>query len=161
MGVVRLRFVQGKGLVSSAIARVTGSLFSHVEFGTPEGTWIGAHIEDGIRERSADYCVEAREYVYEIPCTDAQERKALSWMRSKIGTRYNTLDIVGLLFQHRSMQTPGRMICSQFCTAGLLEIFGPTQVLNVQAQWAYRITPETLHLSPIFVGHLVKRVEPS
>jgi hypothetical protein len=156
MASIRIRFILGRGFVSQAIARVTGSLFSHVEFGTSEGTWIGAHIGGGIQERAADYCSTVREYVYEIPCTDAQEQEALSWMRAKIGTEYNVLDIIGLLFQARSLRSPHRAICSQFCTEGLLHIFGAPRVLNVLESWTYRITPETLHLSPIFVGRRVK-----
>jgi uncharacterized protein YycO len=139
------------------IRKLTGSLFSHVEFGTPEGTWIGAHIEDGIQERASDYCSPTREYVYEIPVTLEQQTEALAWMRSKIGTKYNTLDIVGLALQARSMRSPNNYICSQFCTDGLLHVFGPSKVLNVENAWTYRITPETLHLSPLFVGRLVKK----
>lgn len=154
---IRVRFILGDGFVSSAIARVTGSLFSHVEFGTPDGTWIGAHANGGIKERPWDYCKPFREYVYDIPCTPEQEAAALVWMRSKIGTQYNMVDILGLLFQARAMHSPNRYICSQFCTEGLLYIFGAPRVLNVLANWSYRITPETLHLSPIFVGHQVKR----
>jgi hypothetical protein len=157
MACVRVRFIRGTGFVSWAIARVTGSLFSHVEFGTPEGTWIGAHIGGGIMERPANYCNPAREYVYEIPCSAVQAQEALTWMRSRIGTKYNVLDIVGLLFQARTLCSAHRYICSQFCTAGLLEVFGAARVLNVLTSWSFRITPETLHLSPIFVGRCVKK----
>lgn len=153
---IRVRFVASNTLLSRAICKVTGSLFGHVEFGTPEGTWIGA-LGDGIQERAPNYAVPAREYVYEIPCSPEQQAQLLAWARSKIGTRYNFVDIVGLLFQNRTLHTPNRFICSQFCTEGLLEVFGAHRVLNVQREWAYRITPETLHLSPLFVGHLVRR----
>lgn len=156
-GTIRIRFIRCGGFISWAIARLTGSLFSHVEFGTPSGTWIGAHIGDGIQERAANYCTPEREFVYEIPCTIYQERMLLAWARSQIGTKYNTLDILGLLFQTRSLRSPHRYICSQFCTEGLLHSFGAPKVLNVLESWSYRITPETLHLSPIFVGHRVKR----
>lgn len=156
MASIRVRFILNRGFTSRTIARVTGSLFSHVEFGTPDGTWIGAHIGDGIQERAANYCNPIREYVYEIPCTDAQQKTALCWMRSRIGTKYNVKDIVGLLFQVRSLRSPHRYICSQFVIDGLLEFFGAGRVLNVLPEWAYRITPETLHLSPLFVGCRVK-----
>lgn len=156
MASIRVRFITADGVVSAAIRKITGSLFSHVEFGTPEGTWIGAHIEDGIQERAADYCSPTREYVYEIPTTEAVQVLALGWMRSQIGKKYNTLDIVGLMLQARSVRSMNRYICSQFCTEGLLQAFGAERVLNVLASWDYRITPETLHLSPIFVGRRVK-----
>ena len=157
MAVICIRFVASPGFVGSAIRWVTNSLFEHVEFGTPEGTWIGAHIDGGIMERPADYAVESREYVYDIPCTDRQSALLLAWARARIGTKYNTLDIVGLLFKKRILTTPHRFICSQFCTEGLLYIFGAAKVLNVLQGYDYLITPETLHLSPILVGHLVKK----
>jgi hypothetical protein len=156
-GKVRIRFIRCGGFISWAIAHVTGSLFSHVEFGTPAGTWIGAHIGDGIQERPANYCTPKLEFVYEIPCTIYQERLLLASARGKIGTKYNTLDILGLLFQIRSLRSSKRDICSQFCTGELLRVFGAAKVLNVLESWDYRITPETLHLSPIFVGHRVKK----
>ena len=154
--IIRIRFIRGTGFVSDVIAHLTGSLFSHVEFGTPEGTWIGAHIGGGIQERPANYCKPAREYIYEIPCTAKQQTDALTWMRGQIGTKYNVRDIVGLALQVRSLRSPHEYICSQFCCDGLLRFFGAAAVLNVLPEWVYRITPETLHLSPILVGRRTK-----
>lgn len=159
MACVRVRFIANDGFVSRAIQWVTGSLFCHVEFGTPEGTWIGAHVEDGIQERPANYCTPYREFVYEIPCSELQQISLLNWARSKVGTKYNTFDIIGLLFKNRAWHTPGRFICSQFCVEGLLNIFTAYKVLNCLAEYSYLITPETLHLSPIFVGRLVRKCE--
>jgi hypothetical protein len=157
MACIRVRFVADSSFIGRAIRYVTGSLFQHVEFGTPEGTWIGAHSDGGIRERPATYCVPTREYVYEVPCTDARQATLLTWARSQIGVKYNLLDIAGLLFKARFLTSPNRFICSQFCTDGLLMVFGAKRVLNVLSGYAYLVTPETLHLSPIFVGNLVKR----
>ena len=156
--VVTVRFVTTDGFVSASIRKVTGSLFSHVEFGTPEGTWIGAHVGDGVKERPANYCTCTREYVYEIPCSPTQQDNLLKWARSKCGVQYNTFDIVGLLLKNRRWTTPQKYICSQFVCEGLLEVFGAPRVLNVLKDYAYLITPETLHLSPIFVGKRVKKV---
>lgn len=155
MAVIRIRFVASKGFVGSAIRWVTNSLFQHVEFGTPEGNWIGAHSDGGIQERWANYAVEDLQYVYEIPCTDSQLHTLMAWARSKIGTKYNLLDILGLLIKNRTLHTPNRFICSQFCTEGLLMIFGAGRVLNVLPEYAYLVTPETLHLSPLLVGRRV------
>ena len=158
MAVIRIRFVADGSFVGRAIRWVTASLFQHVEFGTPEGTWIGAHIGGGIMERPADYAIEAREYVYEIPCSDSQLVSLMIWARSKVGTKYNTLDILGLLVKNRHFTTPHRYICSQFCTEGLLWAFGASRVLNVLADYDDLITPEILHLTPLIVGHRVKKV---
>jgi len=156
--VIRIRFVASPGFVGSSIRWVTNSLFQHVEFGTPEGTWIGAHADGGVLERPANYAVEAREYVYEIPCTQEQSDRLMRWCRARIGTKYNRLDILGLLIKNRQLSTPHAYICSQFCTEGLLFIFGAAKVLNVLPGSAYLVTPEMLHLTPLIVGHRVKKV---
>jgi|SRR6185312_2394982 len=154
---VKVRFIATPGFVGEAIRRLTGSLFQHVEFGTPEGTWIGAHDRGGIQERPADYCECTREYVYAIRCSDRQLSDLMTWARHKIGTKYNFADIAGLLLEARGLTSPGRLICSQFVADGLLRTFGSYRVLNVLPDWTYRITPETLHLSPIFVGCQISR----
>ncbi len=153
---VTVRFIANHTLLSAAIRWSTGSLFSHVEAGTPDGTWIGA-LSDGVKERPANYCNPFREYVYRIPCTQQQQETFLALMRSKIGTKYNFLDIVGLALGIRSLNNVHDDICSELVTWALIRTFGPQAVLNVEPGWEYRVTPETLHLSPIFVGHLYKR----
>ena len=155
--VIRVRFVASPGFVGSAIRWVTNSLFQHVEFGTPEGTWIGAHAGGGIMERPSDYATETREYVYEVPCTQGQLDDLMKWARAQIGAKYNYSDILGLLIKNRAWTTPHRFICSQFCTQGLLKVFGAQRVLNVLGDYAYLVTPETLHLSPLFAGNLKRK----
>lgn len=158
MPVIRIRFIASPGFVGSSIRWVTNSLFQHVEFGTPSGTWIGAHAGSGVKEFPPGYCQPTREYVYEIPCTQDELDSLMAWCALQIGTQYNYWDIVGMLIRRRQVTSPRRLICSQFCTKGLLEVFGAERVLNVLDTWAYLISPETLHLSPILVGHLVRKV---
>ena len=150
-----VRFIKGEGFVSDGIAFVTNSIFSHVEFGTPEGTWIGAHDDGGIQERPADYCAPTRDYRYSIPCTPTLEAKFLAAMRADIGTKYNVADIVGLLLHDRNLNNPATAICSEWVTSKLVGFFGADQVLNVLPNRTFLISPETLHLSPIFVGRMV------
>ena len=157
---VRLRFIKSAGFVSAGIAWWTNSLFDHVEFGTPEGTWIGAHWGNGVQERPANYCTPTREYCYEVPCTAKVETASLEWMRSEIGTPYNRSDILGLLLHYRRLESPHRVICSQFMSDGMLRFFGASRYLNVIPGSTYLVTPETAHLSPLLTGHLVRRVEP-
>lgn len=155
---VRIRFIASDGFVSAGIRWVTDSLFSHVEFGTPDGTWIGAHAGGGIQERAANYCNPKREYYYEIPCTAAQMATHLARIRAAIGTRYNLADIAGIALRIRRLTTPGHKMCAQFCTGELLAIFPAREVLNVLPEFTYLVTPEMLHLSPIFVGRLAWRI---
>ena len=155
--VIEVRFIKGRGLVSDIIAFDTNSHFSHVEFGTPEGTWIGAHLDGGVQERPADYCDPVRDYRYEIPVTDAQQVDWLKMLRADVGTQYNVADIAGLLLHDRALNNTHAVICSEWATEKLIEWFGAPKVLNVLPQRAYLITPEMLHLSPIFVGRMTYR----
>jgi hypothetical protein len=151
MAKITIRFIENRGFVSRAIAWVTGSLFSHVEFGTPQGTWIGAHARGGVQERARNYCQPVREYVYDLPCTKALSDELLRHARSAIGTPYNYRDILGILFHARRVTSPSRVICSQFCTEMLLRV--GIRPLNVLPDYCHLITPETLHLSPLLIGH--------
>lgn len=153
MGVVRVRFIRGTGFVSDSIARLTGSLFSHVEFGTPDKTWVGAHLKGGIQERPYNYCNPKINYYYEVPCSDVEEIAHLSRIRSKIGSKYDWLDIVGLAFQMRNVHRLHEYICSEFYGDEMLTIYGPKRFLNVQSGWTYRLTPETGHMSPLLAGN--------
>lgn len=153
-----IRFINSPGFISEAIDLVTDSLWDHTEIQTETGTWIGAHASGGVEERPADYCIPTRERRYSIPCTDAQLAKMMGYARSKIGiTEYDFEDIGGLLFRNRKLHTDGRTICSAFV---LMSAFaGSLWMLNVEPGWEYLITPETLHLSPLLIGHCTyKRV---
>ena len=154
---ITVRFIRTHGFIGKAISYWTDSLFDHAEFGTPEGTWIGAHARSGVQERPANYCAPFRDYTYHIPCSVQKRNELLAWARSKIGTRYNFRDIVGLLIHNRTLTNPNRLICSQFVCEGLLTVFGAKRVLNVLPDFTYLVTPETMHLSPIFVGNLYSR----
>ena len=151
---VTIRFIRTPGFVTSAICWVTNSLMSHVEFGTPEGTWIGAHSDGGIQERRADYCKPSQEWLYQIPCTENQAVQLLSNARAAIGTPYNFYDIAGLLLHLRRLTKTDRLICSQFCFLELNAV--GIKMLNVLPQFGHLITPETLHLSPLLIGRKVK-----
>lgn len=155
---IKVRFVTSDSFVSKSIRWATNSIFSHVEFGTPEGTWIGAHTGDGIQERPGNYSKPTRDYIYEIPCSQEQQDAHLERIRAAVGTKYDNWDIAGLLLHNRKLHTSNAAICSEFATGELLNVFGPYKVLNVLHEFTYLITPEMLHLSPIFVGRLVKKV---
>lgn len=154
---IRVRFIADAHWSSRLIRYGTGSLFSHVEIGDGNGGWIGAHIGDGIQDRPANYCQTTREYVYEIPANSVQTGLAIRWAQSKIGGRYDWRDILGMVVGNRRLRSPQAFICSGFVTECLIGVFGASRVLNVQSDWTYRITPEELHLSPIFVGNLKSR----
>ena len=149
MATLIIRFVTQGGFVSDAIRKVTFSEFSHAELGTETGTWIGAHDVGGVQERPADYYKATFERRYAIPVTDEQYAAAMVYARSKIGAKYDFEDILGLLI-HKDLSTQGAEICSMFVFQTLLA--AGIQPLNVLGQYSNLVTPDTLHLSPIFIG---------
>lgn len=156
--VILQRFIKNRGLGSEAIAADTDSLFSHFEFGIQGQSWIGAHINGGVEERPWDYCDPLREYHYGIPIeSEAELDDWIKTLRTDIGIKYNVLGIVGEALHIRRLNNPHEVDCSEWGAQKLIAKFGAAKVLNVLPQRAYLITPEMLHLSPIFVGRLVYR----
>jgi len=150
MAFFRIRFITEKGFVSWAIRQVTFSEFSHAEIvSEDQTTYIGAHSDGGVQERPANYCSPTFERRYAIPCTDDQLKQIMAYARSKIGTRYNFKDIVGLFFHH-NLTTKGRVICSMFVHQAAWK--GGLEMLNVLPDYANLVTPDSLHLSPLLIG---------
>jgi len=146
---LKIRFITTRGFVSWAIRRVTFSEFSHVEIELPDGTFLGAHAGDGVQIRATDYCTPLFERRYSLLIPEVRYQVGMEFARSKIGTQYNLPDIVGLFF-HSHLTSPGKLICSQFVFEVLLEM--GIKALNVLGPYSYLVTPDSLHLSPIFIG---------
>lgn len=156
--VILARFIKNRGLTSEVITEEEDGLFSHFEYGTPQGTWIGAHIDGGVQERPADYCNPPRDWRYAIGLSSEAELDAwLKMLRADIGVHYNVLGVVGIAAHIRALNNPHEVDCSEWGTQKLIQKFGARRVLNVVPSRTYLITPERLHLSPIFVGRLVYR----
>jgi uncharacterized protein YycO len=155
MASFKIRFVNSNGFFARAIDWATDSLFDHAEIESETGSWIGAHDDGGVQDRPADYLKPTREYRYAIPCTDEQYEKAMTWAKSKIGTKYNFSDIGGLLFHDRKLNNPHAVICSQFTLMAAQA--GGIQMLNVLGGYEFLVTPETLHLSPLLIGNCTYR----
>jgi hypothetical protein len=152
--VITIRFVDAGGFITWGINRETNSLWPHVEFGTPQGTWIGAHADGGWQERPADYCKPKREAIYDVPCIQEAQVAHLFRIRTLIGkVPYNRLDIIGLLIKNRKLSTPHAVICSQGVSDECLILWGPYRYLNVAPGFTHLVTPEMVHLTPIIVGH--------
>ena len=147
-----IRFINEPGIVSRLITWGSDSLFCHTEGLSRNGTaWIGAHAGTGVQARALDWCKPTLEKRYAIPVTAEQHEAAMAYMESKIGTPYNYGDIFGLALHKRIGYSKHRLICSAFMTEWLMR--GGLRPLNVLEDFAYLITPETLHLSPILIGN--------
>lgn len=146
-----IRFINERGLVSRLITWGSDSLFCHTEGLSRDGkSWIGAHAKTGIEGRPLDWCKPTLEKRYAIPVTKAQYEAAMTFMETKVGTPYDYEDIVGLAIRKR-MAGKHRLICSAFMTEWLMA--GGLRPLNVLEEFAYLITPESLHLSPLLIGN--------
>ncbi|MDE2101613.1 MAG: hypothetical protein KGL39_30485 [Patescibacteria group bacterium] len=145
-----IRFINSPGIISTLIDWETDSLFCHTEALSRDGQhWIGAHAGTGVQARPLDWTTTTRDYRYALEVTEEQYEAAMAFLESKIGTPYDYLDIVGLLFKFR-VHDPKQLICSAF----MMEFLAAAgiQPLNCLPDFDYLITPETLHLSPIFIG---------
>jgi hypothetical protein len=80
----------------------------------------------------------------------------MQYAKAAIGTPYNYRDIAGMLLHSRTLTSPSRAICSQFCIEMLMKV--GIRPLNVLPGFSYLITPETLHLSPLLIGKIVKKI---
>lgn len=150
-----IRFINEPGIVSRLIDWQTDSLFCHTEGLSRDGqSWVGAHAGTGVQARPLDWCVPTFERRYAIPVADDEYDAAMAWLESKIGCPYDYTDILGMTLHKRLGQSDHTIICS----ALMLEFMqhAGLQPLNVAEAWAYLVTPETLHLSSLFIGRGVK-----
>jgi hypothetical protein len=152
------RFMATKGFVSNAIKWVEGvSYIDHTEFKNRKGTgWIGAHAGIGVRDMPLDWTkqeeiVWERQYTLMVP--DSSYELMMAFAESKVGvTSYDYAAIMGILFRNRSLDDDRRLMCSCFHYQTLHA--GGIYALNVLPQYGHLVTPETLHLSPIYRGKM-------
>lgn len=148
-----LRFINSSGFISEAIDFVEGGAgeFDHTEcLDVATNEWIGAHSDGGFQRRPYDYCKPIRERRYALPCTQEQYDAGMEYLNSKIGAPYDFIDIAGILL-HKDYSNPARLICSWAMFSYIFSALGELP-LNVLPENAHKVTPETLHLSPLFIG---------
>jgi hypothetical protein len=152
MARLTIRFINEPDIVSRLITWSTDSLFCHTEgLGRDDQSWVGAHAHTGVQPRPHDWCKPTFERRYAIPVSDGQYESAMRFMDSKIGCPYNYADIVGLALHNRAGASEHEIICSAFMLLWLQS--AGLRPLNVLESFAYLITPETLHLSPLLIGN--------
>ena len=151
MKLLTIRFINEPGIVSKLITWTTDSLFCHVEGLSRDGqSWVGAHAGTGVQARPLDWCKPTLERRYGISVDDCLYVAAMKFMESKIGTPYDYADIAGLALHVRIGASEHELICSAFMLQWLSA--AGIWALNVTEKFAYLVTPETLHLSPLLIG---------
>jgi uncharacterized protein YycO len=154
MTYITIRFVFEPGLVSKLIGWQTDSLWCHTEALSRDGqSWIGAHAGTGVQARKLNWMKPVREARYAVQVTDEQYDAAMTWLESKIGEPYDYADIVGLALHRRLGASDHEIICSALMTEFMQN--AGIRPLNCLEGYDYLITPETLHLSSVFIGKRV------
>ena len=158
MKFIAMRFIATRGFISDAIMRVEGiSYIDHVEAMNRTGDkWIGAHAGTGVQARPLDWAKDiVWERRYALPVTDEECEDFHAFLESKIGAKYDYAGCLGLLLGNRKIDAPQTLDCSalQF---DALWVAGQ-RALNVVPEFAHLVTPETLHLSNLWIGCFIPR----
>jgi len=150
-----IRFINSSDLISKLITGETFSLICHTEGMNRAGDgWIGAHAFTGVQDRPLDWCKNLTwERRYNIPVTKLQYEQAMSFLESKIGTPYNYRSIFGILARKRDFTDRKGIDCSDLMLQWLWA--ADQTVLNVRPGESWMVSPETLHLSPLFIGRSI------
>lgn len=151
------RFIATGGFISGAIKLVEGiSYIDHVEALSRDGTkWIGAHAGIGVQALPLDYAKNVVwERKYRRLVTAEQYELRMAFLESKIGTKYDYAACFGIGIHDRRIHDSQRFMCSALqyeanSAAGI-------SILNVLNEFAHLITPETFHLSPLWIGRSYK-----
>jgi uncharacterized protein YycO len=155
MATFRIRFVNSLGFVAEAIDVLSNATVDHTEFDSGTG-WLGAHYQDGVRDRPYNYMVPSVENIFELEVPDDIYNKAMLWAKAQIGTPYNFGAIASIMLHVPSLNEAGHVICSQFAYEMLLHL--GLNPLNRDVVLPHDVTPGGLMLSPIFDGKMVSHV---
>jgi hypothetical protein len=150
--ILTIRFIGAYDITSKLIEWSTNSLWCHTEALSRDGsTWIGAHAFTGVQARPLDWCkTTVRVATYAVVVSDTDYERSMTWLEHRIGTKYDYTGVFGLAVHKRINGDAPRVDCSMLML-GYLMLAG-LQPLNCLESYAYLVTPETLHLSPLFIG---------
>ena len=148
----KIRFVSESNFGSGVVEFFEGgSHWSHTEIVLPDGKYLGARRVGGVAIRNSDYITNINhERRYSIPVTDDAYTKIMDFAMSQIGKKYDISLILGIAF-HKNWHNKNEWDCSEYVTSSAIQ--GDLYFLNVEPNYTYKVTPETLHLSPILMGH--------
>ena len=119
-----LRFVEGSGLTSKVIIaqEKTAMPFtpSHVEAVTPEGMYLGAHMDGGVPARTPGYDKSemTNELFLTLEAALAQDTSFYNYLTKHIGEPYDWPAIIGFVLPIHG-HIPGHTICSALIAMGL------------------------------------------
>lgn len=121
---IRLSFVQGRGLGSALIRWKGAGSFSHVDAVRDDGWLVGARfdthgkIPPGVQARPPDYETWKLRVVFEIPATAEQTAAFWGFINAQMGKPYDWLAIISFAIR-RNWRTEDAWFCSELIAAAL------------------------------------------
>ena len=166
MKLIKSRFVAERDLVSKIIQFVEGgSQVCHCGFSFDaneqaalglKGPYLEAHDTRGVAVYDDAFYTGSNtvvfQRVYGIPVTDEQYALITSNAIKRIGSPYDFKDIFGI-WLHQPWHQENGFECAAFLTA--MQWLGGVQLLNVEPDYQYKITPEMARLSNLYIGRLL------
>lgn len=142
------RLVQGRALLSRIIGWFGGGGYAHADVITREGFLRGARDDRiggkpaGFYDRPSDYLngTLLKATVFNIPVTDAQEKKYWEFSDAQLGRPYDSRGILGIAFGERNWHDPSAWFCSEEIAANC-EYAG---ILAPLPQETWRVDPGDL-----------------
>lgn len=136
--VVILEFSRNSGIISRAIRWFTGHEWSHVEFVTEDGKYLGSRFFGGVQVRDKPAGDERRRVISDAPYT------VVKYAKTQIGKKYDLFAIFGILTR-RNWQKMNRWTCSELVAWSFLKANRPL----LRSVKAWSISPRDLDMSPL------------
>jgi len=119
-----IRFVRSLGLASDGIVALEKTAMpftpSHVEAVTPDGFYLGAHLDGGTQKRPKNYDAGgfSHELFLTLEATEDQAGAFYTFLDKHIGEPYDWRAILGFLLPKHE-HTPNHAICSALISLAL------------------------------------------
>ena len=142
---IRLRFVGRSDPESLAILFDTGGLYSHVEAVTPDGKYLGAHVDGGVQARPADYDKGQFDHdlFVNLAADDVMTDKFYHYLNAVIGEPYD-FGAIAAFITHLDQREKHHVICSALQSLALSPAPGCGWFENWLSVPAHRISPRDL-----------------
>jgi hypothetical protein len=119
-----VRFVRSIGLTSDGIVALEKTAMpftpSHVEAVTPDGFYLGAHLDGGVQKRPAGY--DAGQFSHELfltlEATEDQAAGFYAFLDAHVGEEYDWRAIIGFIIPEHE-HIPNHTICSALIALAL------------------------------------------
>lgn len=140
---IKLRLITEPGFFSWAIRYWTDSGYSHVDLALPDGTFLGARLNGGVRIRPANYVIPSKQLYLGKEFSPEVEQKMLDYAKSKIGIPYDWRNIMAFGFDQDYHSSKHGYICSVF-VFDVLNTFGYPPI---RVDYSNQCTPADLTFS--------------